>query len=151
MQIIHYFSHYKAFQNGSARILICTDVAARGIDIPDIDIIIQYAPPQDPTFFIHRVGRTARAGREGQSILLLEPTEQPYINFTKKRGVPLLPYPTEIPMDSLLQQSHEYLDLIKEKACKDREYYEESVTAFVADIRVCTFSKLIIIVGLSKS
>ena len=89
-----------------AGILICTDVAARGIDIPDIDVIIQYAPPQDPTFFIHRVGRTARAGREGQSILLLEPTEQPYINFTKKRGVPLLPYPNEIPMDSLLQKSH---------------------------------------------
>lgn len=134
-----------------AGILICTDVAARGIDIPDIDIIIQYAPPQDPTFFIHRVGRTARAGREGQSILLLEPTEQPYINFTKKRGVPLLPYPNEIPMDSLLQQSHEYLDLIKEKACKDREYYEESVTAFVADIRVCIFSKVFSFVGLSKS
>lgn len=115
---------------------MCTDVAARGIDIPDIDVIIQYAPPQDPTFFIHRVGRTARAGREGSSIVLLEPTEEAYVNFTKKRGVPLIPFPIDTPMDTLVKQSRDSLELIKEKCCVDREFYEESVTAFVADIRV---------------
>lgn len=119
-----------------AGVLLCTDVAARGIDIPDIDVIIQYAPPQDPTFFIHRVGRTARAGREGSSILLLEPTEEAYVNFTKKRGVPLSVFPSEVSMETLMERSHTYIDLIKSKCCSDREYYEESVTAFVADIRV---------------
>lgn len=111
-------------------------MAARGIDIPDIDVIIQYAPPQDPTFFIHRVGRTARAGREGSSILLLEPTEEAYINFTKKRGVPLMPFVNDTPLESLQEQSHAFINQIKDKCCIDREYYEESITAFVADIRV---------------
>lgn len=43
-------------------VLFSTDLAARGIDIPDVDYIIQFTPPQDPSFFIHRIGRTARAG-----------------------------------------------------------------------------------------
>lgn len=72
-----------------ASVLICTDVAARGIDVPDIDWIIQYTPPQDPAFFVHRVGRTARAGKHGESVLLVEPSESAYIPFTKKRGVPI--------------------------------------------------------------
>lgn len=44
---------------------MCTDVAARGIDIPDVAWIIQFDPPQDPSYFVHRVGRTARAGKKG--------------------------------------------------------------------------------------
>lgn len=64
-----------------ASVLICTDVAARGIDVPDIDWIIQYTPPQDPAFFVHRVGRTARAGKHGESVLLVEPSESAYIPF----------------------------------------------------------------------
>ena len=68
--------------------LFCTDVAARGIDIPDLDWIVQYAPPPAPPFFIPRVGRTARAGKKGQSLLFIEPSEKAYIPFTKKRGSP---------------------------------------------------------------
>lgn len=44
---------------------MCTDVAARGIDIPDVAWIVQFDPPQDPNYFVHRVGRTARAGKQG--------------------------------------------------------------------------------------
>lgn len=53
----------KHFKNGHKKILIATDVAARGIDIPDVDLIIQLSPPENPEPYIHRSGRTGRAGR----------------------------------------------------------------------------------------
>ncbi|THU68229.1 hypothetical protein C4D60_Mb08t01710 [Musa balbisiana] len=62
-----------SFTNLSSGVLLCTDVAARGLDIPGVDWILQYDPPQDPNVFIHRVGRTARIGRQGSAIVFLLP------------------------------------------------------------------------------
>lgn len=59
------------FRARAARILVATDVAARGLDIPDVGIVINYDLPRDPDVYIHRVGRTARAGRKGTSICLV--------------------------------------------------------------------------------
>ena len=53
---------YKRFLQVEHGLIFSTDVAARGVDIPDVDWIIQMAAPKDPAFFVHRVGRTARAG-----------------------------------------------------------------------------------------
>lgn len=55
------------FRNGNIDILIATDVAARGIDVDDIDIVFNYDVPQDVEYYVHRIGRTARAGREGKA------------------------------------------------------------------------------------
>ncbi|KAJ3048701.1 ATP-dependent RNA helicase dbp7 [Rhizophlyctis rosea] len=60
-------------------ILICTDVAARGLDLPDVTDIIQYDPPADVKDYVHRIGRTARLGREGRAILFLLPSEMEYL------------------------------------------------------------------------
>jgi superfamily II DNA/RNA helicase len=69
--------------------MFSTDVAARGIDIPDVDWIIQLSSPKDPAFFIHRIGRTARAGKCGSAILFITLEEISYIELLKGRGVPL--------------------------------------------------------------
>lgn len=61
---------YETFVGLDKGVLIATDVVARGIDLPDVNWIIQFDPPQDPNFYIHRVGRTARAGKEGNVIIL---------------------------------------------------------------------------------
>jgi len=71
-------------------ILLCTDVAARGLDIPQVDWIVQYDPPDDPKEYIHRVGRTARGDKgEGHALLILRPEELGFLHFLKEAKVPL--------------------------------------------------------------
>ncbi|EST08975.1 DNA/RNA helicase, DEAD/DEAH box type, N-terminal [Kalmanozyma brasiliensis GHG001] len=78
--------------NAPSGTLLCTDVAARGLDIPSVDWIIQFDPPDDPRDYIHRVGRTARAGNSGKSLLFLLPTELGFLRFLKVAKVPLNEY-----------------------------------------------------------
>jgi ATP-dependent RNA helicase DDX18/HAS1 len=80
------------FCNAPTGILLCTDVAARGLDIPKVDWIIQFDPPDDPRDYIHRVGRTARAGKAGKSLLFLLPSELGFLRFLKVAKVPLNEY-----------------------------------------------------------
>lgn len=67
-------------------------MAARGLDIPKVDWIIQFDPPDDPRDYIHRVGRTARAGKSGKSLLFLLPSELGFLRFLKIAKVPLNEY-----------------------------------------------------------
>lgn len=83
----------------AAGCLLCTDVAARGLDIPDVKWIVQFDPPQDPSTFVHRVGRTARMGRAGSALVLLLPHEEPYVAFLKLRKVGL---PAAVPSRRLM-------------------------------------------------
>ncbi len=81
------YGEYLARDTGG--ILMCTDVAARGIDIPDVDWIVQYDPPTDPDFYVHRVGRTARAGRSGSALIFLQETERSYLELLRVKRVPI--------------------------------------------------------------
>jgi len=65
-------------------------VAARGLDIPQVDWIVQYDPPDDPKEYIHRVGRTARgSGTSGHALLLMRPEELGFLRYLKAAKVPL--------------------------------------------------------------
>lgn len=78
------------FCNAETGILLCTDVAARGLDIPSVDWIVQYDPPDDPKEYIHRVGRTARGeGGRGHALLILRPEELGFLRYLKQARVPL--------------------------------------------------------------
>jgi ATP-dependent RNA helicase RhlE len=65
----------KAFREGTITVLVATDVAARGIDIPGVAYVINYDLPEVPDNYVHRIGRTARAGREGEAIAFCAPEE----------------------------------------------------------------------------
>lgn len=86
----HSFVAASTFPAAPHQVLLCTDVAARGLDLPSVDVVIQFDPPQDPKQFNHRAGRTARAGRSGKAIVLLcRGREEEYVDYLKRRGVPL--------------------------------------------------------------
>ncbi len=68
-----------AFRSGETPVLIATDLAARGIDIEDISHIINFDLPNEPETFVHRIGRTARAGASGQALSFCDPTEKTYL------------------------------------------------------------------------
>ncbi|CAN0891504.1 DEAD-box ATP-dependent RNA helicase 51 [Linum grandiflorum] len=74
-------------------ILLCTDVAARGLDIPAVDWIVQYDPPDEPKEYIHRVGRTARGeGAKGNALMFLIPEELQFLRYLKAAKVPVKEY-----------------------------------------------------------
>ncbi len=68
------------FRDGTVNVLLATDVAARGIDIPDISHVINYDLPRTADVFVHRIGRTARAGKKGIAISLVEAHDQPMMD-----------------------------------------------------------------------
>jgi ATP-dependent RNA helicase DeaD len=72
-------------RSGRLRLLIATDVAARGIDVPDLSHVFQYDVPQDREYYVHRAGRTARAGKAGVSIALVTRPEQPVLKEIASR------------------------------------------------------------------
>ncbi|GBG33931.1 ATP-dependent RNA helicase DDX55 [Hondaea fermentalgiana] len=127
---------FEAFVEQSSGALLCTDVAARGLDVPDVDWIVQFDPPQDPSFFVHRVGRTARAGRQGRALVFLLPKETAYVNYLENQKVPIVPLATG---DALARASEERhgnaLEKVRELVMKDRDLLERGTRAFMAFVR----------------
>ncbi|KAL3833417.1 hypothetical protein ACJIZ3_008153 [Penstemon smallii] len=84
------------FKAGECNILICTDVASRGLDIPAVDLVINYDIPTNSKDYIHRVGRTARAGRSGVAIAIVNQYElEWYLQIEKLIGKKLPEYPAQ--------------------------------------------------------
>ncbi|KAD4180519.1 hypothetical protein E3N88_29110 [Mikania micrantha] len=84
---------FNAFKTVKSSLLLSTDVSARGLDFPKVRCIIQYDSPGEATEYVHRVGRTARLGEKGDSLLFLQPIEVDYLEELKKHGVILTEYP----------------------------------------------------------
>ncbi len=90
----------KGFDEGRYTTLVATDVAARGLDVDDIDLVVNYDPPEDHKAYLHRVGRTARAGRKGTGVTLVMPDQQ----YEMSRIVSRLDLDTEFKKDGLQVQ-----------------------------------------------
>ncbi|CAI5714883.1 unnamed protein product [Hyaloperonospora brassicae] len=78
---------FKSFCSSSSGVLLCTDVAARGLNLPTVKWIVQYDPPTETRDYVHRVGRTARSGNQGSSLLFLMPSESEYLDYLNKQGL----------------------------------------------------------------
>ncbi|KAJ8919054.1 hypothetical protein NQ315_016960 [Exocentrus adspersus] len=78
---------FKGFRNAKTGVLLCTDVAARGIDVPSADVIVQYTGPQSDEDYIHRVGRTGRAGKSGSAFIFLTHEEQDFVTRLQEHKV----------------------------------------------------------------
>jgi len=93
------------FRNGSIRVLVATDVAARGIDVEGLDLVVNYEVPTRPELYVHRIGRTGRAGHTGVAISLLVPADKAYVMAIEAlTGQPIervqLPKASELPARS---------------------------------------------------
>lgn len=87
------------FRNGHINILVATDIVSRGIDIDDIDLVINFDVPHDPEDYVHRIGRTARAGAEGCAITFISLDDQPKFRQIEKflgKDVYKVPIPAEL-------------------------------------------------------
>jgi len=90
-----------AFRDGETLILIATDIAARGIDIPDVALVINYELPNVPEVYVHRIGRTARAGASGAAISFCDDDEKPFLKDIQrliKLDIPVVSTPTLPPV-----------------------------------------------------
>jgi ATP-dependent RNA helicase RhlE len=73
-----------SFRTGRVRILVATDIAARGIDVPNISHVINYELPNEPESYVHRIGRTARAGAGGAALSFCDHSERPYLQAIER-------------------------------------------------------------------
>ncbi|KAH7620280.1 putative DEAD-box ATP-dependent RNA helicase 26 [Nannochloris sp. 'desiccata'] len=78
-----------AFRNASEAIMFTSDVSARGVDYPDVTLVMQVGQPSSKEQYIHRLGRTARAGKTGQGVLILSPFEETFVARELARDVPI--------------------------------------------------------------
>jgi ATP-dependent RNA helicase RhlE len=91
-----------AFKDKSIRVMVATDIAARGIDIEEMEMVINYELPNIPETYVHRIGRTGRAGRSGQAISLCDYEEKSYLKYIEKiihQSVPVIEkhaYPMQV-------------------------------------------------------
>ncbi|XP_051972892.1 ATP-dependent RNA helicase DDX55 [Xyrauchen texanus] len=120
------FADFRALKSG---ILVCTDVMARGIDIPEVNWVLQYDPPSSASSFVHRCGRTARIGNLGNALVFLLPMEESYVNFLSiNQKCPL----------QLFRPVKDVVDVLpklKTMALRDRAVFEKGMKAFVSCVQ----------------
>ncbi|MBW3581633.1 MAG: DEAD/DEAH box helicase [Euryarchaeota archaeon] len=113
------------FRSGRAPLLVATDVAARGLDVEEIGLVLHDEPPNDHETYIHRIGRTGRAGREGMSILFVTPNNVRRIKAVERATGNLIHY--QVPSDAQLVTARstrviETLEAIEPTATAEEAY-----------------------------
>ena len=128
--------NFLRFANATApTILLTTDVAARGLDIPQVDLVVQIDPPSDPKVFLHRCGRAGRAGRKGLSVIFLQPgREEDYVPFLEVRKTPvtLLTHPKISVSD---EDATMAVAAMRKVVLADRALHDKGQRAFVSWVK----------------
>jgi ATP-dependent RNA helicase DDX55/SPB4 len=123
----------KKFRELDNAILLCTDVMARGVDIEEMDWVFQWEPPSEADVFVHRVGRTARQGAEGNALIMLLPTEAAYVDFLlKNQKVNLQKVEVESEWSEELPQLNQKIHNMQRK---DKSVFDKGTRAFVSHIK----------------
>lgn len=120
------------FKKSETGLLLCTDVLARGIDIEEVDWVLQWDPPASAASFVHRVGRTARQGKQGSALILLLENEETYVNFIQKNQRVTL---QQLEDDATAQKVAVLLEKLRNLQKSDRALMEKATKAFVSHIR----------------
>jgi len=118
---------FKKFKNKNVNILVATDVAARGIDVSNITHVINYSLPQDPESYVHRIGRTGRAGNEGTAITFVTPSEYQKLKMIsrvantniKKEKVPGVEEIINVKKDNIIKEILSIMEESSEKSYDD--------------------------------
>jgi len=115
-------------------LLLTTDVAARGLDIPSVDLTIQLDPPSEPKTFLHRAGRAGRAGRRGLAVVFLLPGRETddYVSFLSVRKTPVTPLAHRPISDS---DASRCITRMRAEIRKDRALHDKGQRAFVSWVR----------------
>ncbi|KAJ4445393.1 hypothetical protein ANN_07198, partial [Periplaneta americana] len=120
---------FNSFRKATSGVLICTDVMARGVDIPEVHWVIQYDPPSSAASFVHRCGRTARIGNHGSALVMLLPTEDAYVDFIYRNQKVRL---TELRVPS---PAANVTSRVRSLQLKDRAVMDKALRAFVSHIQ----------------
>uniref|UniRef100_A0A2M4BDE0 ATP-dependent RNA helicase n=1 Tax=Anopheles marajoara TaxID=58244 RepID=A0A2M4BDE0_9DIPT len=143
-------SVFQEFRKAKAAVLLCTDVAARGIDVPAVDLVLQYHAPQILADYVHRVGRTARAGQSGKAVLFIEPAEVEFIKYLAEKQIRIQEEKIDgifVCLGQLLKCRQKQIARNKEKAAvelqhrfevlvaSEKELFDSASKAFVSWVR----------------
>lgn len=121
------------FRDLDNAILLCTDVMARGVDIPEMDWVLQWDPPSNAAAFIHRVGRTARQGCEGNALIMLLPNESAYVDFLCKNQKVSM---QKIDVDATWSEEFPSLNQkLHEMQLKDKNIFDKGTRALVSHVK----------------
>ncbi|EDW16688.1 probable ATP-dependent RNA helicase DDX55 homolog [Drosophila mojavensis] len=126
------------FRTEANSVLLCTDVLARGLDVPEIEWVVQWDPPSNASSFVHRVGRTARQGNEGNALVFLLPTEDAYIQFLKLNQKVDLSELQEECIEANEAELRSTVEKLHQLQAADKGAYDKGMRAFVSHVRAYT-------------
>lgn len=122
----------KRFREGKISVLVATDVASRGLDIPNVDLVIQIEPPQDAETYIHRSGRTARAGQSGTCITFYTKKTIGLVQAIEHRaGVKLKNIGAPLPEDVIRASSRDVLTKLSDVSDDVLEFFSDTSAKLV--------------------
>lgn len=130
------FKVLEQFKKSTHAILLCTDVLARGVDIPEMNWVLQWEPPSNAAAFVHRVGRTARQGQHGNALIMIQSSEDAYVSFLERnQNVSLTPVADVGNHEEIVSLANKFRDTIHRKQLDNRTIFDKANRAFVSHIQ----------------